>query len=287
MPCALTSYCIRGEVDFAYHVRNTGYVCNDVQKATVKFGADPIRVLAIDRPCTDRDFCPGDEWIFNEKRYVDTCNDPFNYQIVIGIHTNYGLATSIGSWTGPSAIQPTPPKPAPPAPTVPVSVCTTEASQLIFMYHGGRTCASGHGRQRNLRKKGKDGSSKNNKKEPSSSHSSSSTTITSSITTTIISHASTSFYDCSDFGAFSSSDVVEIVVRSKNGKQFYGHHRSHKHGNAFSAISADGSCLKNNVSVMIYKGSLVQSVDVNTGGGLCLENIVNKPMGSITLIGWE
>ncbi len=77
-------------------------------------------------------------------------------------------------------------------------------------------------------------------------------------------------------------------MTSKNGKQEYGHFSDHHHGNQFTIASgSNAEYLKNNLTVKIYSngGHIVQEINVNTGGK-CLEDMVGKPMGSLTLIGW-
>ncbi len=290
-PCSSFNTCITGEATFTYKLKNTGNVCNDVDKITVSFGSDGARTLALDAQykCSDRESCPGDVWTLSEKRFVNTCSSS-NAQILLNILVKNGSATAMDYWSGPSgpsAITPSAPAPTPPVSSPTTSQCTTDATQLIFAYHGGHSCRYGHDRKRNLRSR----SSNKSKKEPSytttTSHSSSTTTST-SVTTTIISHVSTAFCDCIDFAYTNASQVVNIEVTSKNEKVEYGHFSDHHHGNQFTITSgASSEYLKNNLTMKIYNdnGHIVQEINVNTGGK-CLEDMVGKPMGSLTLIGW-
>ena len=163
--------CFTAEVDFQYKFRNNGFMCNSIDNIAVKLPTSLARPLAIDNryQCADRNICPGETWIFSEKRLINACSsDTATTTIVLQITTTTTTVTIDTSWYLREPIQPVAPPVAPPAPVAspvapPVAPPVTPPSNLytnvqcagsptqVWFKFTGKSCPS----TRNLKKNGK------------------------------------------------------------------------------------------------------------------------------------
>eukprot|EP00554_Chaetoceros_debilis_P009709 CAMPEP_0194102148 /NCGR_PEP_ID=MMETSP0150-20130528/2804_1 /TAXON_ID=122233 /ORGANISM="Chaetoceros debilis, Strain MM31A-1" /LENGTH=624 /DNA_ID=CAMNT_0038789019 /DNA_START=47 /DNA_END=1921 /DNA_ORIENTATION=- len=257
--------CFTAEVDFQYKFRNTGFMCNSIDKVTVKFLTDPTP-LAIDNryQCADRNICPGETWTLSEKRLINTCsNDIENSTIVLQITTTTNSVTIDTSWslrepivtapvTQPVIAPVTAPVTQPvtqPVTTYTNVQCAGSPTQVWFNFTG-NSCPT----TRNLKKSG-----------------------------------SESRHSCDqvgDMGTYNSNNNYRVVVKGKYNSQKFFDSVVQKH-QIISIADPDHYKLPTNSFVEVFDNndSLVQLMTIHTS---CSDTFfIGEEFGAVKLVGFD
>lgn len=257
------------DVTFKYTIENTGFACNSIDTISASIDDISERALALDsiQSCSDRDFCPDDEWELADKRTINICaysgqNASFELTLNGVDNSNNDEGDySFAIVTLPTTAAPTAAPTSGSAPTR--CQCTDRPSEMYFMFGDGLCDESSNQLSRRLdtqtrslrHKGGRSGDYSN------------------------------SYFTCEDkCSEITSPSTVIITDRGNDTEYFKG---TVSFGDKIAAVAPHGYDVDSwmNVKVLDMDGKIAQEFDFHSS---CSKPLwTGDVFGALTLIGWK